>query len=108
MTFTDDDLDPRRTTRGYAGDPSHPVLDAKDSLARGDLLLVVTTPYSGRPDPEWCVFEYASPGSASVYPYKVRIPGLGIGQYRASEIRAWARPVELHSELAFIRREMPT
>lgn len=93
--FADEDLDPRRTTRTEIW----PAKDAADSLVRGDLLLVDISNYAMTDKPEWCSFLYSVPGSASVYPYKVQIPGKGVGQYRAREVLAWARPVELHRRL---------
>lgn len=55
---------------------------------RNDLveLLVDTTVY-GVVGVHWCRWDRTAPGSAAVYPYKVHIPGRGIGQYKASEIK---------------------
>lgn len=98
--FADEDLDPRRTTR-HSTDPWN---DAPDSLIEGDLLLVDTTAYAGPSvGVQWCHFVRSSPGSASVYPYEVQIPGLGRGQYRASEVLGWARPLSLHELVREIR-----
>lgn len=93
--FTDEILDPRRTTRRDVD----PVRDRPDSLIPGDLILVPVDGYKLGGGLEWCVFAYSSPGSAAVYPYKADIPGLSRGQWRAREIHAWARPVELHRRL---------
>lgn len=100
--FTDEDLDRRRTTR-MATDP---VMDARDSLVAGDLLLVDTTAY-GVDGHKWCRFVRTAPGSASVYPYKVQIPERGIGQYAAREIEAWARPMDIHLLMRICRLETP-
>lgn len=94
--FTDDELSPRRTIRREV----NPVFDRKDSLVRGDLILVDVSGYAFGGGERWCVFVFDSPGSASIFPYKAQIPDLGaVGQWKASEIRAWARPVELHRRL---------
>lgn len=49
-------------------------------------LLVDTSQY-GVEGENWCPWVCTSPGTASVYPFKVRIPGRGIGQYHAAEVK---------------------
>lgn len=49
-------------------------------------LLVDTTVY-GVPGTNWCQWDHTALGDAAVYPYKVHIPGRGIGQYKASEVQ---------------------
>jgi hypothetical protein len=61
-------------------------------------LLVATTAYTGRADPEWCPFERLAMGTAAVYPYKVQIPGGGIGQFRRTEIQGVRVWLPVHDE----------
>lgn len=62
-------------------------------------LLVKTTPYSGRIDPEWCRFLRRAAGTASAYPYKVQIPSLGVGQYRRDDILAVRVWLPVHPQM---------
>jgi len=95
-------IDPRRTTRaGYRY-----VADAHDSIMVGDEILVDTTAY-GVAGEHWCPLEYGSPGTASVYPFKATVPGRGTGQWRASEILAWRRPLDRHELWRTILAETP-
>jgi hypothetical protein len=48
-------------------------------------LLVNTAPY-GVAGLTWCDWDHTAQGTAATYPYKVRVPGRGVGQYRASEV----------------------
>ena len=95
--FLDVQLAPSRTTRlGYNPvDQALEVLHRAANLSYGDELLVDTSAY-GVPGEHWCEVTGLAPGSASVYPYKVQVPGRGQGQYRASEVLGWRRPLVLH------------
>lgn len=53
----------------------------------GDDVLVDITPYGPWPGLTWCRVTRISPGSAAVYPIKVKLPHGGEGQYKAIEIR---------------------
>lgn len=69
-----------------------PTSEGGSNWTGGFDLLVSTTAYSGRVHPEWCRFVRRAAGTAAVYPYNVQIPGLGVGQYRRSDIfsvRVW-------------------
>lgn len=61
--------------------------DLRDLVRGRDELLVDATAY-GLAGEVWAPFDHVAPGSAAVYPYKVRLPGRGIGQYKASEVIA--------------------
>lgn len=93
-TFTDEVLDELRTTRHAYHPPSQ-----QQCVALGDELLVDVGDYYEGGGLQWCSFLFSSPGGAAVYPYKVQIPERGVGQYRASEVLGWRRPVALHQEL---------
>lgn len=56
-------------------------------LRNGCIYLLVDTTVYGVPGLHWCQWDHTSLGDAAVYPYKVRIPGRGIGQYKASEVQ---------------------
>lgn len=91
--FTDEVLSPSRTTRSNAD----PIRDWAEVIPGDELLVDVTAYRDGGPDGlMWCEAYWPSVGSASVYPYKVRIPDRGSGQYAAAEIHGWRRPVRLH------------
>lgn len=97
QAFTDEVLCPYRCTRSEGGEPHYDPARDRDWLIPGDELLVDVSAY-GWPEPQlrWCAVTKLAPGSASVYPYKVKIPGRGEGQYRASEVLAWRRPLRVH------------
>lgn len=103
--FTDEILAPTRTTRLN----SDPARDSATELVQHDEVLVDVSAYVGANEPRlaWCVVTGMAPGSASVYPYKVAIPGRGTGQYRAREILAWRRPLYWHEAFRAIRAEHP-
>lgn len=61
-----------------------------NSWTGGLYVLVSTRPYTGRVDPEWIYVDRVSPGSASVYPVKGKIPDRGNGQWKFSEVLAVA------------------
>lgn len=106
--FTDEGLGPNRTTRANY-DPLRDtlgVLHRARNLARGDELLVDTSAY-GVTGTHWCECVGIAPGSASVYPYKVQVPRRGVGQYRASEVLGWRRPLLLHELLRLARGAVP-
>lgn len=97
--FTDEVLAPSRTTRAGAD----PVRDRMEVVQHDELLVDVAV-YFGEllPRLEWCRVVSLAPGSAAVYPYKVRIPRRGVGQYRASEVMGWRRPLDWHRPFAGI------
>lgn len=53
--------------------------------------LVDVEAYVDEPGPvwRWCRFEHIAPGTASVYPFKLAVPGRGQGQFKNDEIRMW-------------------
>lgn len=100
QAFTDDVLCPYRCTRSEGGEPHYDPLRDRDHLIPGDEVLIDVSAYNAQVDePQWCEVSHLAAGSASVYPYKVRIPGRGEGQYRASEVLAWRRPIAVHQRL---------
>lgn len=102
QAFTDDVLCPHRCTRSEGGRPFHDPLRDRDWLVPGDELLVDVSAYKSMPAGdtlEWCRVQNLAAGSAAVYPYKVEIPERGVGQFRASEVLAWRRPVSVHEVL---------
>lgn len=69
-----------------------PMSDGGSNWTGGFDLLVRTTAYTSRIDPEWCRFLRRAAGTAAMYPYRVQIPDHGVGQYRRSDIlsaRVW-------------------
>lgn len=76
-----------------------PMSEGGSNWTGGFDLLVKTTSYNGRIDPEWCRFLRRAAGTASVYPYKVQIPSLGVGQYRRSDILAVRVWLPVHPEM---------
>lgn len=52
----------------------------------GDEILVNCSAY-GVAGLHWCRVELISPGTASVYPYKARVPDRGLGQWRLGEVQ---------------------
>jgi hypothetical protein len=96
VVFTDETLDPIRTTR-----EKHDALRDRESCAiPGDEFLVDVGAYTDQfAEPVWCEYAYDVPGSAAVYPYKVYVPGRGFGQFRADEVLGWRRPLKLHQLL---------
>lgn len=65
---------------------------------KGDELLVDGSAYTGAGE-EWAPLVRVAPGSAAVYPYKVRLSNGAEGQYAAREILAVRRPLPLHRTL---------
>jgi hypothetical protein len=102
------DFAPSRTTR-MAYDPVEQgkteVVWRATNCPRGDEFLVDTSAY-GLPGLHWCEVVGVATGSASVYPYKVDIPNRGVGQYRASEVQGWRRPLVVHELLRICRLEV--
>jgi hypothetical protein len=60
-------------------------------IIHGDELLVDGNPYTGA-GIEWGTFERTAPGSASVYPLKVRLSNGALGQFKLAEVQAARRP----------------
>lgn len=103
--FLDVQLAPTRTTR-MSYDPVEQALEVlyrAANMSCGDEVLVDTSAY-GVPGEHWCEVVGLAPGSASVYPYKVDVPGRGHGQYRAREILAWRRPLRTHELVRLAQR----
>lgn len=95
-------LSPDRCTRSEGGEPHIDPVRDRDHLIPGDELLVDVRAYVS-PSPGidgwplvWCMVKALAAGSASVYPYKVKLPHGGPGQFKATEVLGWRRPVWLH------------
>lgn len=75
-------------------------------IIHGDELLVDGRPYTGAGE-EWGKFEQTSPGSASVYPLKVRLSNGALGQFKLAEVRAARRPEWLEDAVRESTRHDP-
>lgn len=77
-----------------------------EGLIVGDELLVDGNSYTGGGN-EWARLTRVSPGSASVYPYKVALSNGAEGQYAAREIQGRRRPEHLRAALADVEASSP-
>lgn len=77
-----------------------------EGLVLGDELLIDGSPYTGK-GMEWAKLTHVSPGSASTYPYKVRLSNGATGQYKAEEIRDRRRPDHVEATIVEIDATHP-